>query len=367
MTSSTPTLRDVAAEAGVSPMTASNALRGKPGVKESTRAKVIAAAKKLNYRINLTASMLKSGRSNIIHVIVNEFDSPSYSKLTQALSNEIVSRGLIPFIEQTQYSPDAAEHALSSNPFSGQLFDGEILHATGLGTNVPLSKLNGGRPFVLLDAWGETPTVDAVNFPNEEAERAAMQHLIDRGCRNIAIIGHRFAPRADLAHAQNAFALRLRGACGALSDAGLPYDESMVFEAGDVANGIIAGHAIAERILAEQTDMVAPVAQRRVLRQRFRGVRRDTRARGPRTARAAGREGDRFRRRDLRVVHDAGVEEHPGRFHATGEILGRHAVRAYRSWSRRGVAAKTGHHRLPAGGPGIDRGLRLLPMAGNPP
>ncbi len=175
MTSSTPTLRDVAAEAGVSPMTASNALRGKPGVKESTRAKVIAAAKKLNYRINLTASMLKSGRSNIIHVIVNEFDSPFYSKLTQALSNEIVSRGLIPFIEQTQYSPDAAEHALSSNPFSGQLFDGEILHATGLGTNVPLSKLNGGRPFVLLDACEETPTVDAVNFPNEEAERAAMR------------------------------------------------------------------------------------------------------------------------------------------------------------------------------------------------
>ena len=226
MTSSTPTLRDVAAEAGV---------------KESTRAKVIAAAKKLNYRINLTASMLKSGRSNIIHVIVNEFDSPFYSKLTQALSNEIVSRGLIPFIEQTQYSPDAAEHALSSNPFSGQLFDGEILHATGLGTNVPLSKLNGGRPFVLLDACEETPTVDAVNFPNEEAER------------NIAIVGHRFAPRADLAHAQNAFALRLRGACGALSDAGLPYDESMVFEAGDVANGIIAGHAIAERILAARS------------------------------------------------------------------------------------------------------------------
>ena len=85
------------------------------------------------------------------------------------------------------------------------------------------------------------------------AERAAMQHLIDRGCRNIAIVGHRFTPRADLAHVQNAFALRLRGACGALSDAGLPYDESMVFEAGDVANGIIAGHAIAERILAARS------------------------------------------------------------------------------------------------------------------
>lgn len=107
MASGKPTLRDVAAEAGVSPMTASNALRGKAGVKESTRAKVLTAARKLDYRINLTASMLKSGRSNIIHIIVNEFDSPFYSKLTQTLSREITSRGLTPFIEQTQYSPDA--------------------------------------------------------------------------------------------------------------------------------------------------------------------------------------------------------------------------------------------------------------------
>lgn len=190
MANGKPTLRDVAAEAGVSPMTASNALHGKAGVKESTRAKVLAAAKKLDYRINLTASMLKSGRSNIIHIIVNEFDSPFYSKLTQTLSREITSRGLTPFIEQTQYSPDAAEHALTSNPFSGQLFDGEILHATGLGTNLPLAKLNGGRPLVLLDACEETPTVDAVNFPNEEGERAAMQYLIAQGCRNIAIVGH---------------------------------------------------------------------------------------------------------------------------------------------------------------------------------
>lgn len=67
------------AEAGVSPMTASNAKRQarRQGIDPRQR---IAAAKKLNYRINLTASMLKSGRSNIIHVIVNEFDSPFYSK-----------------------------------------------------------------------------------------------------------------------------------------------------------------------------------------------------------------------------------------------------------------------------------------------
>ena len=87
---------------------------------------------KLDYRINLTASMLKSGRSNIIHVIVNEFDSPFYSKLVESLVTETTERGLTPFVEQTRYSPDAAKHALANNPFSGQLFDGEIIHASGL-------------------------------------------------------------------------------------------------------------------------------------------------------------------------------------------------------------------------------------------
>lgn len=83
--------------------------------------------------------------------------------------------------------------------------------------------------------------MDAVNFPNEEGERAAVQHLIDQGCSSIAIVGHRFAPRAELTHAQNAFALRLRGACAALMDAGLPYNETVVFEGGCSNDGITAG------------------------------------------------------------------------------------------------------------------------------
>ncbi|KFI52659.1 LacI family transcription regulator [Bifidobacterium biavatii DSM 23969] len=229
MANSKPTLRDVAAAAGVSPMTASNALHGKAGVKESTRAKVLAAAEQLDYRINLTASMLKSGRSNIIHIIVNEFDSPFYSKLVQALATATTERGLTPFVEQTSYSPTAAERALTRNPFSDQLFDGEIIHASGLGTNLPLARMNAGRPLVLIDGCEETPSVDTVNFPNEEGARAAVQHLIERGCRRIAIVGGEFVPRATLAHVEHSYGLRLRGASGALLDAGLAYDESIMF------------------------------------------------------------------------------------------------------------------------------------------
>ena len=221
MPSGKPTLRDVAKAAGFSPMTASNALHGKPGVKDSTRAKVLAVAEKLDYRINLTASMLKSGRSNIIHIIVNEFDSPFYSKLVESLVTETTARGLTPFVEQTRYSPDAAKHALANNPFSGQLFDGEIIHASGLNAGVPLSAINHGRPLVLIDACEETPTFDTVNFPNEDGARAAVQHLIECGCHRIAIVGDGYSPRTELAHVESSSGLRLRGASGALLDAGL--------------------------------------------------------------------------------------------------------------------------------------------------
>lgn len=257
MSNGKTTLRDVAAAAGVSPMTASNALHGKAGVKESTRQKVIEAAERLDYRINLTASMLKSGRSNIIHIIVNEFDSPFYSKLVQALANATTARGLTPFVEQTRYSPDAAKQALSANPFSGQLFDGEIIHASGLGTNLPLAKMNSGRPLVLIDGCEETPSVDTVNFPNEEGARAAVQHLIERGCTRIAIVGGGYTPRTELAHAETSYGLRLRGASGALLDAGLPYDESMTFNAYNSERGIEAGHAIADEILTARADGAA--------------------------------------------------------------------------------------------------------------
>ena len=171
MPSGKPTLRDVAKAAGFSPMTASNALHGKPGVKDSTRAKVLAVAEKLDYRINLTASMLKSGRSNIIHVIVNEFDSPFYSKLVESLVTETTARGLTPFVEQTRYSPDAAKHALANNPFSGQLFDGEIIHASGLNAGVPLSAINHGRPLVLIERLRGNAHVRYSEFP-ERGRRA---------------------------------------------------------------------------------------------------------------------------------------------------------------------------------------------------
>lgn len=64
------TLKDVARKAGVSMSTASAALRGKDIVKPDTTQRVLEAANTLNYRINLSARALRSGKSDIFTMIV---------------------------------------------------------------------------------------------------------------------------------------------------------------------------------------------------------------------------------------------------------------------------------------------------------
>lgn len=48
-------MSDVALEAGVSKMTVSNVINGRPGASEDTRARVLEAVARLGYRVNATA------------------------------------------------------------------------------------------------------------------------------------------------------------------------------------------------------------------------------------------------------------------------------------------------------------------------
>ena len=131
-------------------------------------------------------------------------------------------------------------------------------------------------------------------------------------------------------------------------------------EAGDVANGIIAGHAIAERILAARSGHGGTEFDGACCANDFAafGVIRGLADRGlrvPQDVKVIGFDGVTSGSYTTPALSTIQVD------FAACEILGRYAVRTYRSWNRRGVAAKTGHHRLPAGGPGIDRGLRITP------
>src|SRR5438477_11656576 len=72
MTQRRPTSFDIAALAGVSQPTISRALSGNPAVSEETRARVLAAAEQLNYKVDKNASGLRSRQSHTLALLFFE-------------------------------------------------------------------------------------------------------------------------------------------------------------------------------------------------------------------------------------------------------------------------------------------------------
>jgi len=77
------TLKDIARECAVDTATVSRALNAVNGVREETRQKVLAVARRLNYRPNLLAKGLATGRSHTLAMIVSDIRNPFFAELAR--------------------------------------------------------------------------------------------------------------------------------------------------------------------------------------------------------------------------------------------------------------------------------------------
>ncbi|MFP3380568.1 LacI family DNA-binding transcriptional regulator, partial [Bacillus sp. SIMBA_069] len=75
------TLQDVSRLAGVSIKTVSNVINDYPHVRDSTRRRVLAAIAELDYTPNLSARSLRSGRTNVISLIIPELRNAYFAEL----------------------------------------------------------------------------------------------------------------------------------------------------------------------------------------------------------------------------------------------------------------------------------------------
>ena len=78
-------LKDIAADLGVSTITISKVLRDKPDVGEATRRRVLQRVKELNYRPNLLARGLASGKSQTVGLIVPDLVHTFFAELAKGL------------------------------------------------------------------------------------------------------------------------------------------------------------------------------------------------------------------------------------------------------------------------------------------
>lgn len=213
------TLRDVAQRAGVSIKTVSNVVHKRQYVKDSTRDIVQAAIDELGYRPNLSARSLRSGRSGVIGLALPEVRLPYFAELADSVITEAKQRGHTVLIEQTGAEP-AAERELLRSPRL-QLTDGLIFSPLALSQS-DVGLLEVDYPLVTLGERIFDGPCDHVVMDNVAAARAATEHLLEAGCRRIAVIG------AHEGEDQGSAALRLRGHQEALDAAGMPRDDRLV-------------------------------------------------------------------------------------------------------------------------------------------
>ncbi|GAB3243914.1 LacI family DNA-binding transcriptional regulator [Kineococcus gypseus] len=214
---------DVARAAGVSTMTVSNVVNGRPGVGTETRTRVLAAVDELGYQVNAAARSLRTGRTGAIGLVLPELDSPYYAHLADRLSAAVGSRGRHLLVERTGGVRERELEAVS--PGRLRRYDGVIATLVQLGSR-DLSRLRFETPVVFL---GESPVpsrFDHVVMDNVGGSRQATSHLLSTRSRHVAIVGGRRAGTDDMA------SLRTLGYRQAHADAGLDVDEDLVVEVG---------------------------------------------------------------------------------------------------------------------------------------
>ncbi len=181
------TLRDVSEASGVSEMTVSRVLRNRGDVSETTRQRVLEAAKTLGYVPNKIAGALASQRVNLVAVIIPSMSNMVFPEVLTGISAVLDETGLQPVVGITGYKPEKEEKVLyemlSWRP-SGVIIAG-LEHSDASRAMLRAS----GIPVVeIMDVDG-TPVDSVVGISHRRAGQQMAQAIIKAGYEHIAFLG----------------------------------------------------------------------------------------------------------------------------------------------------------------------------------
>jgi LacI family transcriptional regulator len=188
---SRPTMRDVAAAAGVSLMTVSRVVNGEPGVQPETAARVERAIRRLGYQRNDMARQLRSkGQlTHTIGVLVDDLANPFFATLAAAVGNAARVRKYVVLIGSSDDNLRREREVISA--FCARRVDGLIVCPASGSHRFLADQLAAGTKVVCADRPADGLTVDTVVVDNRNGARGAVRHLLSRGHRRIGYLGDR--------------------------------------------------------------------------------------------------------------------------------------------------------------------------------
>lgn len=239
------TLKQIARELDVSISTVSKSLRNSPEIGEETRLKVQAFAKFYNYKPNNIALSLKNRKTKAIGIIIPEIVHHFFSTVINGVEQVANEHGYSVII------------CLSDDSFDKEVLNMEMLANGSIdGFIMSLSKetqlkgdfhhitevINQGMPVVMFDRVTNEILCDKVIIDDKSAAYEAVQSLIDKGKKKIALV-----TTVDYVSVGK---LRTDGYIKALLDNDIPFDENLIIKIEDVDTcGIIIAKLLEDKAI----------------------------------------------------------------------------------------------------------------------
>lgn len=185
------TIKTIAKELGVSTSTVSKALSDSHEISVETKERIRAYAKFYNYKPNNLALQLRSQKTKVIGVIIPKIVHHFFSTVIKGIENTVTERGYNVMI------------CFSNNLYKREVENLEVLTSGSVdGLLVSLSKetmenhqslhfqnlIDNEIPLVMFDRVDESIQCDKVIVDDKSAGYKATNHLIEIGCRKVALL-----------------------------------------------------------------------------------------------------------------------------------------------------------------------------------
>ena len=182
-------LKDIAEKLNLSKTTVSWVLTGqadKKGISKNTQEIVQNCAKEMNYQPNLIARSLNIGQTKTIGLILPSISDFFYSSIAREIENQANQHGYSLMIASSE--SDYNKEELVIQMFKSKGVDGIIIAPTKR-SKVEIERLISEKfPLVTFDRYFPELQASYIIIDNKESSYKLTKHLINKGCKNIALI-----------------------------------------------------------------------------------------------------------------------------------------------------------------------------------
>ena len=216
------TIKDIANVLNISAAAVSKALHNDSRISEKTKKAVRQVAKNLNYQPNHLASALRSGKSNLVGVIVPKTNSNFFSSVLQNIEEVLNKEGYNIIITQSNESYKKECESIDTLLYTR--VDGII--ASMANETVKLDYYekvkSAGIPLITFDRGENDLNVDYIGIDDYDSSHLIVNHLVAQGCKRIAHIGGYKRTRI--------FNNRIKGYEDAIKKNSLPLEKELLIE-----------------------------------------------------------------------------------------------------------------------------------------